>query len=202
VSTFALAASNAVMGPSRSRAHAIARRAILVISGTLLVAGAAQISIPLPFTPVPLTGQTFAVLLVGASLGAMDGLLSLALYVLVGAVGAPFFAGGASGWSILSGATGGYLIGFVLAAALVGKLAERGWDRSFSSSVAAFLTGSVVIYVAGILWLANALDASPISQEVLIAGLYPFIIGDLIKLYAASALLPSAWKLVNRFTAR
>lgn len=170
--------------------------AVLVLTGTAFVALAAQVSIPLPFTPVPITGQTFAVVLVGASLGAVRGFASLLLYWLVGIAGAPVYADQSSGWETFVGPTGGYIVGFMLAAAVTGYLAERRWDRRFPSSVAAMLTGNVLIYVPGLLWLGHYLDTN--VEETLEAGLYPFVVGDLLKLYLAGALLPLAWKAVDR----
>lgn len=170
--------------------------AVLVLAGTALVALAAQVSIPLPFTPVPITGQTFAVVLVGASLGAVRGFASLLLYWLVGIAGAPVYADQTSGWETFVGPTGGYIVGFMLAAAATGYLAERRWDRRFPSSVAAMLTGNVLIYVPGLLWLGHYLDTN--VEDTLEAGLYPFVVGDLLKLYLAGALLPLAWKAVDR----
>jgi len=169
---------------------------LLVVAGAGLVALAAQIEIPLGFTPVPITGQTFAVLLVGASLGPLLGASSLLLYLCVGLVGAPVYSGGDSGWEIVHGATGGYLVGFIAAAALTGWLAQRKWDRHFNSAVAAMLSGSVVIYAFGLPWLAREIGTG--FEATLEAGLYPFIVGDLIKLYLAGMLLPGAWKLVKR----
>ncbi len=174
--------------------------ALLVLAGALFVAAAAQVAVPLPFTPVPITGQTFAVLLVGGTLGARLGVLSLVLYWLLGIAGAPFYAEGASGWKTFTGPTGGYLVGFVLAAAVTGLLAERRWDRHFSSSVTAMLTGSVLIYACGLPWLAAEIDAG--LEGTLEAGLYPFVVGDLVKLYLAGALLPTAWRLVARVRGR
>jgi biotin transport system substrate-specific component len=171
--------------------------ALLVVAGTLIVALAAQVSIPLPFTPVPITGQTFAVVLVGASLGAVRGFSSLLLYWLVGLAGAPVYSDQLSGWETFVGPTGGYIVGFMIAAALTGWLAERKWDRRLSSSVAAMLTGNVAIYVPGLLWLAHSIGTD--LAGTLEAGLYPFVVGDLIKLYLAGALLPLAWKGVDRF---
>jgi biotin transport system substrate-specific component len=168
----------------------------LVVAGALFIAAAAQVAIPLPFTPVPITGQTFAVLLVGASYGARLGLLTVVLYWLLGLAGAPFYAEGLSGWETFMGPTGGYLIGFMLAAAVTGFLAERRWDRHFSSSVTAMLTGSVLIYACGLPWLAAEIDAG--LQGTLEAGLYPFVVGDVLKLYLAGLLLPVAWRLVRR----
>jgi biotin transport system substrate-specific component len=168
--------------------------AVLVLVGTGLVAAAAQVSIP--FEPVPLTGQTFAVLLVGTSLGAVRGAASLSLYLWLGVAGAPIYADARHGWSVLTGATGGYIVGFVLAAAVTGYLAERGWDRRFSSAVGAMLTGNVIIYAVGLPWLAAVLDTN--LEQTLDFGLYKFVPGDLLKLYLAAALLPTAWRLVER----
>lgn len=170
---------------------------VLVLAGAGLVALAAQVSIPLPFTPVPITGQTFAVVLVGASLGAVRGCASLSLYLGAGLAGAPVYADGKHGWEVVSGATGGYLIGFIAAACLAGLLAERRWDRRFSSAVAAMLTGNVLIYLIGLPWLAVVLDTN--LERTLELGLYPFVAGDVLKLYLAGALLPAAWRLVERF---
>ena len=169
---------------------------VLVAAGAGLVALAAQWEIKLWFTPVPITGQTFAVLLVGASLGWLRGGASLLLYFLVGLAGAPVYAGGEGGWEWVEGATGGYLVGFIFAAALSGWLAQRRWDRRFSSAVAAMLSGSVVIYAFGLPWLAHVANLG--LEETLEAGLYPFVVGDLLKLYLAGALLPGAWRLVER----
>lgn len=168
----------------------------LVCAGAALIAGAAQVSIPLPFTPVPVTGQTFAVLLVGAGLGTLRGGASALLYVLAGLVGAPVYASGAHGLAVVTGATGGYLISFPLAAALSGRLAERRWDRRFSSAVGAMLTGNVLVYLVGLPWLSVSLGTG--LERTLELGLYPFVPGDLLKLYLAAALLPSAWRLVGR----
>lgn len=172
---------------------------LLVVAGAGLVALCAQIEIPLGFTPVPISGQTFAVLLVGASLGPLLGASSLLLYFCVGLIGAPVYSGGDGGWEIVHGATGGYLVGFIAAAVLTGWLAQRRWDRHFNSAVAAMLSGSVVIYSFGLPWLAKEIGTG--LEGTLEAGLYPFVIGDLIKLYLAGMLLPGAWKLVKRLRA-
>ena len=168
---------------------------LLVLAGTGLVAAAAQVTIHLGFTPVPISGQTFAVLLVGAALGSVRGFLSLGLYLLAGLV-LPFYASGNMGWDEITGASGGYIVGFVLAAAVTGYLAERRWDRRFSSAVAAMLTGNVIIYLVGLPWLAVVLHTN--FERTLELGLYPFVFGDLIKLYLAGALLPFAWRTVVR----
>lgn len=169
--------------------------ATLVVGFALLTALAAQIEIPLGFTPVPITGQTFAVLLAGAALGSGPGAASQLLYVALGAVGLPFYAGGGSGWTVATGATGGYLVGFIVAAWVVGLLAERGQDRTVATAVPAFITGSVVIYLFGVPWLANVLGVGWVEAAGL--GATPFILGDLIKIALAGALLPAAWKFVG-----
>jgi biotin transport system substrate-specific component len=170
--------------------------ALLVLAGTGLVAGAAQISFKLPFTPVPITGQTFAVVLVGASLGSLRGTASLLLYLWLGVAGAPIYAHHDSGWNTITSASGGYIVGFVLAAAVTGFLAERGWDRRFSSSVGAMLTGNVIVYLVGLPWLAVVLHTN--LEKTLEYGLYPFVPGDTFKLYLAAAALPTAWRVVER----
>ena len=180
----------------RAAPAGLAVDAALVLGGALLVAGAAQIAFKLPFTPVPVTGQTFAVLLVGSSLGAVRGAASLSLYLALGAAGLPFYAQGASGASQISSPSGGYLVGFVAAAALTGALAQRGWDRRFATSVSAMLTGNVVIYLFGLVWLAHSLQTG--LERTLELGLYPFVPGDVLKLYLAAAVLPTAWRLISR----
>jgi biotin transport system substrate-specific component len=170
--------------------------AVLVGLGAALLAGSAQVSIALPFTPVPITGQTFAVLLVGASLGSVRGASSALLYVLLGVAGAPVYAHGDAGWAVVTGASGGYLFSYPFASALTGWLAERRWDRRFSSAIGAMLTGNVLIYLFGLPWLAVVLGTG--LEKTLELGLYPFVPGDTFKLYLAAALLPAAWRLVGR----
>jgi len=171
------------------------RDVLLVGGGALLVAAAAQIEIPLGFTPVPLTLQTFGVALVGAGLGSRRGAFALALYVLLGAVGLPFYAGGAGGWEHAAGSTGGYLIGFVAAAWLVGLLAERRADRSVWKAFLAIQVGSLLIFASGLAGLVLTLDVTWARAAEL--GWYPFIPGDLIKTTAAALLLPGAWRLAR-----
>jgi biotin transport system substrate-specific component len=168
---------------------------VLVGLGAALLAVSAQVSIALPFTPVPITGQTFAVLLVGASLGSARGAASALLYVLVGIAGAPVYAHGASGIAVITGASGGYLISYPFASALTGRLAERRWDRRFSSAIGAMLTGNLLIYLVGLPWLAVVLGTG--LEKTLELGLYPFVPGDTFKLYLAAALLPAAWRIVG-----
>lgn len=169
---------------------------LLVVGGALFLALCAQVSFALPFTPVPITLQTFGVLLMGASYGAVRGGLTAALYLLMGIVGMPVFADRAHGLDVVIGATGGYLVGFVVAAVVVGLLAQRKWDRRFSSAVTAMLTGTVIIYAFGLVWLKvdQGLDVATTLEY----GLYPFVPGDLLKLYLAGALLPGAWRLISR----
>jgi len=169
--------------------------AILVAGSVAVIAVAAQVSIPLPFTPVPITGQTFAVLLTGAVLGSARGVLATLLYVILGMIGLPFYAGGSSGVQVVMGATGGYLIGLVLAAVATGWLAERRWDRRVWSSVLAMLLGEVLIFTSGVGWLMGVTGVG--LAEGLALGLVPFLIGESVKLSLAGLLLPSAWKLVN-----
>jgi biotin transport system substrate-specific component len=171
--------------------------ALLVLGGAGFVALCALISIPLSFTPVPITGSTFGVLLVGASMGSVLGAASLSLYVFAGLF-LPIYAEHKQGWDVFSGPTGGYLVGFIVAALVIGWLAERPhWDRRFASAVTAMLTGSVIIYLFGLVWLQHTIHTD--LEGTLEAGLYPFIVGDLLKLYLAGLLLPAAWLGVERF---
>jgi len=190
--------------PSRVIAGAVLPRHWVVTAGlvagfAVLTAGAAQLRIPLPFTPVPITGQTFTVLLSGAVLGSGAGAASQGLYLLAG-LWLPVYTGGGSGWQYLSGATGGFLVGFVAAAWLVGSLAERRQDRAVATAVPAFLAGSLVIYLCGVPWLAHVLDSS--WRVAVEKGVTPFIIGDLLKIAAAGLLLPTAWRLTRALHAR
>lgn len=170
--------------------------ALLIVGGALFLALCAQISFQLPFTPVPITLQTFGVLLLGASYGAWRGAATTALYLLMGVVGLPVFADQSHGLDVVLGATGGYLIGFVVASAFVGWLAQRQWDRRFSSATAAILTGTVIIYAIGLPWLM--IDQNLSWATTMEFGLYPFVPGDLLKLYLVAALLPGAWRLMQR----
>lgn len=176
--------------------RSLVRDVALVVGFALLTAAAAQLTFRLPWTPVPITGQTFAVLATGTVLGWRRGSLSQLLYVVLGAVGLPFYAGGASGLEVATGATGGYLIGFVLAAALVGALCERSQDRHLLTSIPAMLAGSAVIYAVGVPWLAAVLDVSAVKAMEL--GLVPFVIGDALKLLIAGGSAPLAWRMLRR----
>jgi len=168
------------------------RSATLVLAFALLTALFAQFKITLGFTPVPITGQTFAVLVSGAALGLRRGAASQALYWLLGLVGLPFYSGGAHGWKVASGATFGYFVGFVVAAALVGALAERRQDRTLLTSLPAMLAGSAVIYALGAGWLAHKLNLT--APKALEFGVTPFLIGDMLKAVLAGGLTPLAWR--------
>jgi biotin transport system substrate-specific component len=176
------------------------RNSVLVLGGAAFVALAAQIAIPLPFTPVPLTAQTFAVLLVGASLGTARGAASLLLYTAMALVGMPVLAPTAegthlTGTAVLSAPSFGYVIGFIAAAAITGRLAERGASRTPVRTALMMVIGNVVIYAFGVTWLAMSIDASLATAVSL--GVTPFLIGDLIKIALASALLPLSWRLLG-----
>ena len=169
--------------------------AALIVAAALVTALFARIVVPLPFTPVPVTGQTFAVLLTAAALGPWRGAAGQAAYVLMGAAGLPFFSGGASGVGVVFGATGGYLVGFVAAAALTGWLARRGWDRRFWPAAGAMTLGTAVILACGVAWLAVVADLSPAAA--LEKGLYPFVVGGVLKIALAAGLLPAAWRVLR-----
>jgi biotin transport system substrate-specific component len=192
--------STAVAVPPRVLADLVprvrARDAALVLAAAALTALCAQISFYLPGNPVPVTGQTFAVLLCGAALGANRGAAAMLLYVLVGTVGLPVFADGKHGVDIVTGATGGYLVGFLVAGWVVGKLAEARFDRTPVKALPLFLVGSAIVYAIGVPWLAVSADQS--LGWALSNGFVDFIPGDLVKAAAAAGLLPLAWKLAGR----
>ncbi|MBI4041683.1 MAG: biotin transporter BioY [Deltaproteobacteria bacterium] len=158
-----------------------------------VMAGLAQVSIDLPFTPVPITGQTLGVLLAGALLGSKQGALCLALYWIEGISGLPVFAGGKSGVAVVLGPTGGYLIGFIIAAYIVGYFCERGMDRSWKTSLVPFLVGYFFIFLVGISWLSFFVG----KEAALMAGFWPFLPGAVLKISLAGILLPSAWNILK-----
>ena len=170
---------------------------VLVFCGAAFVGIAAQIAIPLPFTPVPLTLQTFAVLLAGAALGSLRGVASMALYALMGVVGVPWFSEGSSGFST---ASFGYILGFILAAFIVGRLAERGASTTSIQSAALMVIGNLAIYAVGVTWLKFAIDSS--WATALSLGVVPFLIGDAIKIALAAGLLPLSWKGLEKLNLR
>jgi biotin transport system substrate-specific component len=149
-----------------------------------------------PGSPVPVTGQTFGVLLVGGALGFRRGVASVALYVAIGLIGVPFFAEGKGGLSVILGATGGYIIGFVIAGAVVGRLAEMGWDRHLPGAIAAMAIGNIVIYLVGVPWLM-AVTGADLSTAIA-QGVTPFVVGDAVKLLLAAGTFRAGWWLVGR----
>ena len=170
----------------------------LVLGGALLTAGAAQVSVPI--WPVPITGQTLAVLLVGSALGARRGALSMLVYALLGVVGLPVFADGSAGVGVLVGPSGGYIVGFVAAAALVGWVAERFGDRPLRNALLSFAHGTVVTFVAGMAWLAVALGLD--LQQTLQYGLYPFVLGGVVKTLIGAGVISLGWTAALRSATR
>jgi biotin transport system substrate-specific component len=168
---------------------------VLVVGFSLVTALAAQVAIPLSWTPVPITGQTFAVLLTGALLGSRLGALAMFVYLIEGASGLPFFMAGGSGpQHLFFSPTSGYLLSYPAAAFVVGLLAERGWDRRFLTAVAAMALGSLVILLGGWAWLARFTNPAAAFE----AGVAPFLIGDVIKIALAAAVLPSGWAILRK----
>src|SRR5262245_554870 len=178
------------------RLNSRVRDVVLVIAGALFIYLTSLVVIYLPGNPIPITGQTFGVLLVGGALGLRRGFSSVTLYVLLGIVGLPFFADGESGMKVIFGASGGYLIGFVAMGAVVGRLAELGWDRKFVGAIGAMLVGSIVLYAIALPWLKIVTGMS--WQATIETGLVPFLLGDTLKAVLAAVLFPVAWWVVGR----
>jgi biotin transport system substrate-specific component len=172
----------------------IGREVALILGGSLLIALSAQLQFVLPFSPVPMTGQTFAVLLLGALYGSTRGPATVVTYLALGVMGLPVFAGGGFGVARLVGPTAGYLVGFLAAAFVVGLLSERGWDRKPWATAVSMIIGNGMIYVAGVLWLSRFVGWS----AVLSTGVLPFLAGDALKIALATILLPAGWKLIGR----
>jgi len=170
------------------------RHIALVVAGTLFVSLCAQVYIPT--LPVPFTGQTFGVLLVGGALGFRRGLVALLLYLAIGAIGIPVYAQGRSGLDVIQGVTGGYLVGFVMAAALVGRLAELGWDRRIGGALAMMAIGTAVIYAIGVPWLKVAAGMS--WTDAVAGGMTKFLMWDAAKLAVAAGIFPLSWWLIGR----
>lgn len=177
-----------------ARTRAIVRGASLAVAGSVLLAASAQVQIP--FWPVPFTMQTFAVLVIGLAYGSRLAAATTVLYLAEGAVGLPVFAGFAGGAAHLAGPTGGYLVGFAVAATVMGFLAERGWDRSHVLTLAAMLIGEVIVFTLGVGWLARVLGGD--TGAAISAGLTPFVAAEVLKIALAVAALPTAWRLVDR----
>ncbi|MBM9508357.1 biotin transporter BioY [Actinacidiphila acididurans] len=178
--------------PASSAARARLRDAALIAGGAGLTGLAAQLSVPVPGSPVPVTGQTFAALLVGTALGARRGFASLLLYAVAGVAGLPWFAGGSSGWSMPSF---GYILGMLAASAVVGALARRGGDRTVLRMAGVMVLGSAVIYAIGVPYLAHSAHLS--ASRAVALGLRPYLLGDAIKAALAMTALPAAWKLAG-----
>jgi biotin transport system substrate-specific component len=177
-----------------TKIRALGYHVSLILAGTLLLTVSSKISMILPFSPIPVTMQTFAVLLLGALLGSKRGSLTVFVYLMEGCAGLPVFAKGGSGIAYLMGPTGGYLLGFIFAAYITGALAERGWDRKFGTTFLAMLTGNMVLFFMGMIWLSAFVGI----EKAIVAGLFPFIAGELFKMVAAGALLPTGWKALKR----
>lgn len=172
----------------------------LIVGGSLLIGLCARLAVWLPFSPVPITGQTFAVLMIGALLGRRRGCLCVLAYITEGAAGLPVFAMARAGLPVLLGPTGGYLAGFIAAAYITGLLAERGWDKRVGTTILAMVFGNAAIYAFGLLWLVCLIFMGKMSagvNEVLAVGLYPFIVGDFLKIALAAMVLPTGWKLLK-----
>jgi biotin transport system substrate-specific component len=172
------------------RSRGAGREVVLALAGAALVALSAQIRIPLPFSPVPITGQTFAVLLVGAAYGSRRGATAIATYLAFGLLGLPVFASGLTGFAALAGPTAGYLMAYAPAAFVVGLLSERGASRSPWTTAMSMAVGNVIIYGTGVLWLSRFVP----WDGVLAAGIFPFLVGDAIKIGLATLALPAAWR--------
>jgi biotin transport system substrate-specific component len=179
---------------SRIRPASIWLEIPLLAAFNLILVASAYLAIPLPFSPVPITGQTFAVMLIGMVLGRRRGAAVVLAYLVEGACGLPVFASGAMGIPALLGPTGGYLGGFVVAAWVTGFLSEHGWDRSYVLSSLAMLIGHAVVFAAGLAWLYRYVPAG----QVIALGLTPFVVGTIIKVVAAAGLLPTVWKFIGK----
>ncbi len=176
-----------------NKARAFCYDLMCVITGSLFLALMAQLTLPLWFSPVPISMQSFAVLMLGAVLGSKRGALAVLTYLAQGACGLPFFAGGSFGFAVLMGACGGYLFGYVFAAFLIGYLLERGWNTSYKYTVSALTLGTFVILVAGFAWLSLFVGV----HNACVMGVYPFLIGDLLKVGIATSLISTGWKLLK-----
>jgi len=180
--------------PVGERLNARVRHILLIVAGAAFIYLTARFSIPRD--QIPWTGQTFGILVVGGALGARRGFTAVTLYVLLGLIGLPFFAEGKGGSAVILGQSGGYIVGFVVAGTIVGRLAELGWDRRFSGAVAMMLVGTVVIYAIGLPWLWYVRHLS--VADTISGGLAPFIVWDTVKLLVAAGIFPVAWWLIGR----
>ena len=167
-----------------------------IIGGVIFLGAMAQISIPIPGSPVPVTGQTLGALLLGTAYGATLGATTLIFYLIAGIAGAPIFSNHSNGFSHLSGATGGYLVGMLVAATVTGYLAGRKWDQKISTVIPTMLLGNFIIFFFGLIWLKQVTDQS--WEWTISKGFTPFILGEILKMAIASTALPSLWKLVRK----
>ena len=190
--------ADAAMAPrfADDRTLSVLAQIVLVLAGSALLAISAQIKIPL--YPVPVTGQTLVVLMIGMAYGSRLGAATLLAYLVEGGMGLPVFAGGGAGWATLAGPTGGYLIGFLVAAFILGLLAERGMGRGPVSTALAMIVGTALIYVFGVTHLSGFIG----FEKAVAAGLLPFLYGDALKLIVAAGLMPLAWRGVRALTAQ
>lgn len=180
------------------RGLTILAQLLLIAVGSMLLAVSAQVKIPL--YPVPVTGQTLVVLLIGMAYGPWLGGATVMAYLLEGVMGMPVFAGGAAGWLTIAGPTGGYLVGFAVAAFAMGFLAERGMGRSVLNTALAMLVGTAIIYAFGVIWLNNFVPGDIVAAAKV--GMVPFLVGDTLKLIVAAGLMPLAWKAVQKLTGK
>lgn len=193
MSTLTLAPGGTTLA-DRVFTRGIATDVVLVVAGAVLTAVAAQLTVPL--WPVPITGQTLAVLVVGSTLGAARGSIAMLLYALLGIVGVPVFSDATHGLGVVVGPTGGYIIGFIFAAALTGWLAQRTWDHRILGAIASFAAGTLVTFAIGLPWLAVSLGLT--LEQTLAAGLYPFVVGGVVKALLAAGFIRLAWFGINR----
>ena len=173
----------------------IATKIALVLGGAAFLSAMAQISVPIPGSPVPVTGQTLAVLLLGTAYGANLGATTFLTYLAIGIAGAPVFSSGTHGWERLSGATGGYLVGMLLTSYLVGFLAGRKWDQRISTVIPTMLLGNLLTFSIGLIWLHQYTHQS--WSWTISKGFTPFLLGEVIKIAIASTALPSVWRFVS-----
>ena len=187
---------NFAAGPATHGLLRLAAQLVLVLAGSMLLAASAQFKMVIPFSPVPITGQTLVVLMIGLAYGSRLGAVTVLAYIFAGLRGLPVFAGGTSGWVVMAGPSGGYLVGFLAAVFVMGLLAERGMGRNILSTALAMLAGNMVIYLFGYAWLASLIGPG----KAFVFGVQPFLWGDAIKLVVAACLMPVAWRAVKAMT--
>jgi biotin transport system substrate-specific component len=187
---------NFAAGPATHGLLRLAAQLVLVLAGSMLLAASAQFKMVIPFSPVPVTGQTLVVLMIGLAYGSRLGAVTVLAYIFAGLRGLPVFAGGTSGWVVMAGPSGGYLVGFLAAVFVMGLLAERGMGRNILSTALAMLAGNMVIYLFGYAWLASLIGPG----KAFVFGVQPFLWGDAIKLVVAAWLMPFAWRAVKAMT--